>query len=216
MGCGRSRHRSPSPALQDGSNNKENSTNNKQQRGGGKRQKLADKTNAKSAGGKREADTSSSTPTKTTNGKTGGVKSDWQLGGERLRNDVQKGGVKTDSPAKEGGAKRQWQLEEAVDTPPETVMAVYRSSVPASARASLNSSPSKAASKPSSPPNGSLLNGSHHKTAPATMPQDVEMRMEVPEKTSTKDRNSSGNAKPVHITNSQLEFFKMLDEKIEK
>lgn len=211
MGCGRSRHRSPSPAHHDG-NDKENSSGGKQR--GGKRQKLSDKTSAKSAAVKRDADVSNSTPTKTNNGKMGGAKTEWQMGGEKIKTDWQKGGAKTDSPAKQGGAKRQWQLEEAVDNQPETVVAVYRSSVPSSARASLNPPPGKYAHSNTAPPNGSLLNGSHKASS---TPQDVEMRVsEAQEKSPLKERNSSGNAKPVHITNSQLEFFKMLDEKIEK
>lgn len=113
----------------------------------------------------------------------GGVKSDWQMGGDRVKNDLQGrgGGVKTDSPIKteakgEGTPKRHWQLEETIDSPSEVAVAVYRSSVPASARASLGSSPSKPAPiTTTTPPNGSLLNGSHRATT--TMPQDVDMRM---------------------------------------
>lgn len=227
MGCGRSRHRSPSPVLHDG-NNKENTNSSSNKQRGGKRQKLADKDNLKSAG---KTDASNSTPTKTTNGKTasgGGVKADWQAGsGDKLKNDWSKGGGgTTDSPVrgestKETTPKRQWQLEEAVDSQPETVMAVFRSSVPASARASLNSAPSSARThnvssfSTAAPPNGSLHNGSQYRAA-ATMPHDLEMQIEVPEKATLKERNASSNAKPVHCTSSQLEFFKMLDEKIEK
>lgn len=87
----------------------------------------------------------------------GGVKTEWQVGGLQ-------------SDGKEGAAKRDWQLEEAVDTPPETVMAVYRSSVPASARSSLQASPVRSLPTPNI--NGSLLNGAH-KASPLS--QDVEM-----------------------------------------
>ncbi|KAK7094972.1 uncharacterized protein [Littorina saxatilis] len=209
MGCGRSRHRSPS--LQpDKDKSDATATTNKEHGGSGaketkrgssgagkKQAKQADKNVAKSVN-KREADVAFGSPKKSTNGKTGEVKNDWQGGGA--------------SSKREGGVKRNWQLEEAVDNPPETVMAVYKSSVPASARASLSPAPKKNASNSFSS-NGSLLNGGSHKT-PATA-QDIEMQMEIQDKTSVPSGKEK-SSKPAHITSSQLEFFKMLDEKIEK
>ncbi|PVD21524.1 hypothetical protein C0Q70_17322 [Pomacea canaliculata] len=147
MGCGRSRHSSPTltaDALAFKGDNKEN-------RRGGKRQKLSDKNNSKAAV-KHE---SSATPTKTTNGKTGGAKGESvQKGGGSKQ---QGGGAKQQggrAKPEEAGARREWQLEEAIS---------------------------------------------------------------VPDKTAHKDRAASApsNAKPVHVTSSQLEFFRMLDEKIE-
>ncbi|XP_076436579.1 uncharacterized protein LOC143276078 [Babylonia areolata] len=201
MGCGRSRHRSPSlqpdkekEMLKE--NGKENGKENAKR--AGKKHKQADKQAAKAVI-KREAEVSRNSPRKTTNGKTGEVNSDWPGGGA------------TDK--KDSVSRRNWQLEEAIDTPPETVVAVYRSSVPASARASLKAPPLPEPTNNLSS-NGSLLNGGSQK-APA-MAQEIEMQMEIPDKTLGKEKSSPGNAKPVHITSSQLEFFKMLDEKIEK
>ena len=109
---------------------------------------------------KREATLAHNSPKRTTNGKTGDVKNEWQGGGATTRRAVP--------------AKRDWQLEEPVDTPPDTVLAVYRSSVPASARASLGPAPNKNSSNSISP-NGSLLNGGSHK-APAVA-HEIEMQM---------------------------------------
>ncbi|XP_025113665.1 uncharacterized protein LOC112575825 isoform X2 [Pomacea canaliculata] len=212
MGCGRSRHSSPTltaDALAFKGDNKEN-------RRGGKRQKLSDKNNSKAAV-KHE---SSATPTKTTNGKTGGAKGESvQKGGGSKQ---QGGGAKQQggrAKPEEAGARREWQLEEAVEAS-ETVMAVYRSSVPASTRTSQQAAAAATAAvttstniitstTTTSSVNGSLINGAHHRP--------TAQEISVPDKTAHKDRAASApsNAKPVHVTSSQLEFFRMLDEKIE-
>ena len=112
---------------------------------------------------KREAEAARLSPRKTTNGKTG------EVGGKGERT----GGGATDK--KDSMAKRNWQLEEAIDTPPETALAVYRSSVPASARASLRTAPNLESSNSLSS-NGSLLNGGGSQKAPAGA-HDIEMQM---------------------------------------
>lgn len=215
MGCGRSRHRSPSlPA--DGTYREGGGDRKEGSKRGAKRLKLqTDK-----AVIKREAEGGRASPKKTTNGKTGS--------GEAEVKADSKGGA----TGREGGAKRQWQLEEAVDTPPETVMAVYKSSVPASARASLQ--PHSAALVAHPPPpglgaahispahvspahispahsaNGSLINGGSSKTA--SLVHDVD---ETGDRSARSNATAPPSGKPVHVTSSQLEFFKMLDEKIE-
>ncbi|KAL8612192.1 hypothetical protein ACOMHN_018481 [Nucella lapillus] len=213
MGCGRSRHRSPSlqpdgphkdkdnpkDSHKDHSSGKENG---KDGRRAGKKHKQADRQTGKAAI-KREPEVARNSPRKATNGKTGEVAGDWPVGGA------------TDK--KDSANRRNWQLEEAIDTPPETVVAVYRSSVPASARASLKATPPQDSSTNSFSSNGSLLNGGESQNASAAMAQEIEMQMEITDKTLCKDSKSlPGNAKPVHITSSQLEFFRMLDDKIEK